>query len=145
MRIFYLAAAMSLLLSACQQAEGENVPGSSDDNRPYSGIAEDAVLELTGTEPFWNATIDGQTMIWRTPEVADGTAVQVERFAGRGGVSFSGELGGAAMDITVTPGECSDGMSDRTYPFTATVQIGREQRNGCAWRAGVDEDALGEP
>lgn len=145
MKNFCLAAAVSLLLTACQQGSGENVPGGSDDDQPYSGIADNAVLKLIGTEPFWNATIDGDAMIWQTPENIDGVTVPVERFAGRGGLSFSTDLNGAAMDIAVTPGECSDGMSDRTYPFTATVQIGREQRNGCAWRAGVDEDALGEP
>jgi len=134
-----------VLLAACQQGGDENLPGNSDDDQPYSGIAEDAVLELTGTEPFWNATISGNAMVWRNPEKADGESVAVERFAGRGGLSFSGELGGAPLDVLVTPGTCSDGMSDRTYPFTATIQMGREQRNGCAWRVGVDEDALGEP
>jgi len=24
-------------------------------------------------------------------------------------------------------------MSDRTYPFTATLKIGDDTRNGCAW------------
>ncbi len=145
MNKFSVAAVFILALPACQSGEGENVPGSSADNRPYAGIAEDAVLELTGTEPFWNATIDGAQMVWRTPDNPGGVPVPVERFAGRGGLSFSGKLEGAELDIAVTPGVCSDGMSDRTYPFTATVQIGREQRNGCAWRAGMDEDALGEP
>ncbi|KLI63053.1 COG3650 family protein [Aurantiacibacter marinus] len=145
MNRFYVAAVSSLLLTACQQGGGEGLPGNSDDDQPYSGIAEDAVLELTGTEPFWNATINGLSMVWRTPENIDGVNVSVERFAGRGGLSFSGQLEGTALDIAVTPGECSDGMSDRTYPFTATVVIGRDQRNGCAWRAGVDEAALGEP
>lgn len=145
MNRIYVATAILLLCSACQQGEGENVPGNSGDDQPYSGIAEDAVLRLAGTEPFWNATIDRQTMVWQTPENADGETVSVTRFAGRGGLSFSGELGGAALDIAVTPGECSDGMSDRTYPFTATVTIGREQRNGCAWREGEDDSTLGEP
>ena len=28
--------------------------------------------------------------------------------------------------------ECSDGMSDRTYPLTAKVEIGDETLTGCA-------------
>ena len=39
----------------------------------------------------------------------------------------------AASETVVTPGECSDGMSDRTYPFTVTLLLGEEQRTGCAW------------
>ena len=39
----------------------------------------------------------------------------------------------ARFALAVTPGDCSDGMSDRTYPFVATLQVAGEQRNGCAW------------
>jgi len=35
----------------------------------------------------------------------------------------------------VTPGACSDGMSDRSYPYTVTLQVRGEQRQGCAWTA----------
>ena len=35
--------------------------------------------------------------------------------------------------MTVTPGACSDGMSDRTYPYTVTLKIGDDTREGCAW------------
>lgn len=134
---------ISLIVAACQSGDAsETVPGDSDDTRPYAGIADDAVVMLTGTEPFWGATVNEGSLTWSTPENIDGVTVPVERFAGRGGVSFSGEIGGAALDIAVTPGECSDGMSDRIYPFTATVQIGREQRNGCAW---IEDQDLGEP
>ena len=50
-----------------------------------------------------------------------------------GGLGFSGTLDGAAFDMTVTPGACSDGMSDRTYPYTVTLKIGDDTREGCAW------------
>ena len=46
---------------------------------------------------------------------------------------FSGLRNGEALDLTVTPGACSDGMSDRSYPLTATLRFGPEQREGCAW------------
>jgi uncharacterized membrane protein len=48
-------------------------------------------------------------------------------------LSFSGELAGASFEMTVTPLECSDGMSDRTYPFTVTLEIGEDLRKGCGW------------
>ena len=47
--------------------------------------------------------------------------------------AYSGALNGNAFDMTVTPGQCSDGMSDRTYPFTVTLKIADETRGGCAW------------
>lgn len=140
---FALAALM--MAAACQSGSGENVPGDSDDDRPYDGIAEDATLRLTGTEPFWGASIEGGELTWSTLENIDGSTIAVQRFAGRGGLSFSGELDGQTMDVAVTPGECSDGMSDRTYPFHATVAVGSRQYDGCAWREGVDDPDAGAP
>ena len=108
-------------------------PGDTEDTRPYAGIGEREVLRFTGTEPFWGGQVTAGTLTYSTPENIDGTEIPVERFAGRNGLSFSGTLEGAAFVMAVTPGECSDGMSDRTYPFTVTLEVGTEQRQGCAW------------
>ncbi len=137
-----LFGACALVLAACQPEGAETrgtaaadgtVPGDTSETAPYSGIAEDEVLRFTGTEPFWGGEVTGTELTYTTPENQDGTEISVERFAGRGGIAFSGLLDGAEFEMLVTPLECSDGMSDRTYPFTATLQIGEEQRNGCAW------------
>jgi len=40
---------------------------------------------------------------------------------------------GAAVTITLTPGACSDGMSDRTYPYVATIALGDETLRGCGY------------
>lgn len=138
-----VAAACALSLAACQSESpaGEGaaatadatVPGNTDETEPYSGIAEDEVLRFTGTEPFWGGEVSGTTLTYSTPEDQDGTAIEVERFAGRGGIAFGGSLDGAPFEMMVTPLECSDGMSDRTYPFTVTLEVGEETRNGCAW------------
>lgn len=135
--------AACLLLSACQAGESETpagaeatdvaVPGDTAETAPYSEIAEDELLRFLGNEPFWGGEVSGKTLIYKTPEDQDGTVIEVERFAGRGGIAFSGLLDGAEFEMTVTPLECGDGMSDRTYPFTVTLEIGEDQRNGCAW------------
>ena len=72
-------------------------------------------------------------MVYSTPENQEGETIAVRRFAGNNGLGFSGMFDGAPFDMTITPGACSDGMSDRTYPFTVTLKLGEEQRNGCAW------------
>ncbi len=130
-------AASVLLLAACQQAGSETgaaaIPGDAESTRPYDGIREDDTLRFTGTEPFWGGDVTGGSLTYSTPEDQDGTVIPVERFAGRGGVSFHGELDGQALEMVVTELGCSDGMSDRTYPFTVTLRIGEETRNGCGW------------
>lgn len=141
-----LALFLGLALAACEGGVGDSAPsgetvatqsttgiGDTEDTQPYAGIGEDEVLHFTGTEPFWGGEVSGGTLTYSTPENIDGTQIEVERFAGRNGLSFSGILDEADFVMAVTPGECSDGMSDRTYPFTVTLQVRGEQRQGCAW------------
>jgi uncharacterized membrane protein len=148
-RSIVLAPGLLLALVACQaddtaapigeataegpaQAAGATMP-DADSTEAYDGIAPDEILHFTGTEPFWGGEVMGRTLRYSTPEDQDGSELAVERFAGRGGLSFSGQLDAAPFEMMVTPLECSDGMSDRTYPFTVTLKIGEETRNGCGW------------
>jgi uncharacterized membrane protein len=137
---FACAAGAVLLLAACQQGGADDAGAAVDARVPdassteaYDGIAEDETVRFTGTEPFWGGQAGGGSLTYTTPENPDGTMIAVERFAGRGGLSFAGALDGADLEMTVTPLECSDGMSDRTYPFTVTLKIGDDLRNGCGW------------
>jgi uncharacterized membrane protein len=137
------AGCAALLLGACQQGGSDAAAApqqaadaklpDADSTQAYNGIGEDETVHFTGTEPFWGGEVSGTTLTYTTPENPDGATIAVERFAGRGGLSFSGSLEGADIEMTVTPLECSDGMSDRTYPFTVTIKIGDDLRNGCGW------------
>jgi len=42
-------------------------------------------------------------------------------------------LDGKPLTATLTPGECSDGMSDRRFPFVATIALGGETFAGCGY------------
>lgn len=121
-------------LSACQAStSSETLPGDAGDKTPFALIGEEETVRFTGTEPFWGGQVTGTTLTYSTPENIDGSAIQVTRFAGRGGVSWSGTHMGARFALALTPGQCSDGMSDRTYPYVATLEVAGEQRSGCAW------------
>lgn len=119
-------------LGACHRP-GQDLPGDSNDHRPWEGIAGNEVVHFLGTEPFWAGEVSGSQLTYRTPDDQKGETIAVSRFAGRGGLSFSGALPDGAMTLAVTPGHCSDGMSDSSYPFIVTLQIGSEVRRGCAW------------
>ena len=143
MRLQTLLLALGVsLLSACQAGDAANgedgaspaaVPGNTDDTAPFAEIAESEVLQFVGTEPFWGGEVGGTTLTYSTPENQDGVQIEVARFAGRGGISYSGMLDGTSFEMTITSLTCSDGMSDRTYPFTVSLEIGDDKRNGCAW------------
>lgn len=139
-RALALAGACTLT-AACGGSDNANLPAGTGGEGAYTGIPDDAEISLIGTEPFWGGTVEGDTFTYTTPENTEGTTIGVARFAGLGGLSFSGEMDGQAVDLVVTPTECSDEMSDRTYPFYATLQIGAEQRYGCAWLEGAEMGA----
>ena len=129
-----------LAMAGCHDRNpGKAVPGDRDDHRPWNGIAAGERIRITGTEPFWSAEIRGDLLTYSTPDLPTGEHGEVTRFAGRGGVSYSGEFPASgegqakAFTLAIEPGPCSDGMSDRRYPFTAVFKIGEDLRKGCAW------------
>lgn len=124
-----ITAAAFLLLAGCSQG-ADPAPG---DVPQFDGIGENETITALGNEPFWSAKVAGSTMTYSTPENIEGTIIEVSRFAGNGGLGFSGTLDGVPLLMAVTPGECSDNMSDRTYPYTVTLTIGETQLNGCAY------------
>lgn len=134
-RLRPLALPFALALAACHGGHRADVPGDSQDHRPFHAIGPAETVQFAGTEPFWGGKVEGGKLTWTTPENPRGTVIAVTRFAGRGGLSFSGELAGKALTLMVTPAACSDGMSDRRYPFTVSVRLGEEQRQGCGWTA----------
>lgn len=117
------------LLGACSAGSNET-PGEVP---VFDGISDDEVITALGTEPFWSAEIIGTEMVYSTPENIEGRRFELTRFAGNGGLGFTGSFDGSVMQLTVTPGECSDEMSDRTYPFTATMKIDEALLAGCAY------------
>lgn len=113
-----------------------SMPGDADDARPFAAIAADDTVRFVGTEPFWGGRVAGTMLTYETPENPGGAQIAVKRFAGRGGVSWTGEFAGQRFALMVTEGRCSDGMSDREYPFVATLQVSGQNRAGCAWIEG---------
>jgi uncharacterized membrane protein len=132
LKAFQMGSAMgaALLLGACSE---QSADGITTESQPYNGIAAEEVITLTGTEPFWGITIENDVATYSDPENPEGSVFEVSRFAGNNGLGFSGKLDGAAVIMTVTPGECSDGMSDRTFPFTATIALGEDKLVGCGY------------
>jgi len=103
------------------------------EGRAFDAVAPQDVVTLLGTEPFWNLRVEGNTGIWTTAENEAGSRLTLERFAGNNGLGFSGALEGEPFTATLTPGECSDGMSDRRFPFVATIALGGETLEGCGY------------
>lgn len=83
-----------------------------------------SALACFGTEPFWSLGRDDAGMAWSTPDgtrALDDVAVLGGEIPGdiRRGFYASGE--GVTVHAVMSPGACSDGMSDRAFGLNAAV------------------------
>lgn len=142
----------AVILAGCDPANHAGVPGDSGDQRPFAQIAPGAVIEIAGAGagglPSWRGKIAGDevqldlgaarlagdpaaTLADGGSGLAGAFAFRVSRFAGRGGLAFSGHHGGQAIDLAITPGKCRTGAEEEAYPYVATLMIGSKLREGC--------------
>lgn len=148
MRTLAALSAVAIVASGCRPAAEPGPPAmragvseaapaareaSGSQNPRFDGIRADETISLVGTEPFWGGRLADGRLTYSTPENQAGESIAVARFAGNAGLGFSGALRGRPLDLAITPGRCSDGMSERSYPYTVTLKLGDEQRSGCAW------------
>jgi uncharacterized membrane protein len=93
-------------------------------------------LSGLGTEPFWNVEIAGGTVTYASADKPTPRSAPVFRHAAEGVLTMSGTLGKEALRLTVRRGACSDGMSDRRYPFALDLTLGSRALHGCAYPTG---------
>jgi uncharacterized membrane protein len=92
-------------------------------------------LRALGTEPFWALDVDGTGLRFITPE--DTSGIRFPPIASTviaDTVVWSGQTERATIEARIWPEKCSDGMSDREYPYASRVTIAGTTYRGCADR-----------
>lgn len=93
-------------------------------------------FQALGTEPFWSIEVNGDTLFYSSPEQQTPVAIAAHLTAmgkhGDGGLRYVGAMEGRTVALTIRRGQCSDGMSDRVYPFNAEFEWGDRTLQGCA-------------
>lgn len=87
-----------------------------------------------GTEPFWSIVIKNGSILFLTPDNADGEEWKFtppEVSPGKW-VYTTTDAKNRAVTITITEGKCSDGMSEMEFAYRAAVKLGTINLNGCA-------------
>jgi uncharacterized membrane protein len=144
-----LVLSVALFLGACRPSHDGGAPATEPASAPAPASASAPAptpqpldpafagdLDAKGTEPFWAVQIRKETLVLTRPDHADLTAPHGGPQVADGAAVWNGGVGRAALKVTLRKGECSDGMSDRTYPLTAEVEIGDETLKGCGAPAG---------
>ena len=142
MRFALLFSVLSAVaLTACSQP-AENAPVAAAEPRALAGVDLDQPLRVLGTEPFWAVEITPAGLTYSGVD-------RPEQKAANPGPALQGTVAvwtaeteaKAPLVVTLTATDCSDGMSDRTYPLTARVEIGAETLTGCAAAVAAIEKA----
>lgn len=134
MRSAVLIALLSTsLLAACDAPLGSNEEAPPPADAPVTvGPDYSGDFDAVGTEPFWNIKVRADSMTLARPDHPDvATANPGVRADGDQGV-WDGTVDKQRLVLRLTPGDCSDGMSERHYGYSAEVWIDGETLRGCA-------------
>ena len=126
-----------LSLPAC----GDRQPPPADSAAVVPPAGSTAVstaepLRALGTEPFWALDIDSTGLRFTTPEDTTGMRFPPNAPSPIAGdtLVWMAESELAAIHVRLWPTQCSDGMSDRVYPYSALVRVAGTEYRGCANR-----------
>ncbi len=137
--LLIVPAVAALSLAACEPADpttggdgGVTPPPNPEPTLELGGVDLAGDMNLLGTEPFWGVEISAGQIRVGGVDRAEMTAPRTTpNIQGTTATWTTTSDDGQPLIITVTDNDCSDGMSDRTYPLTARVQIAQETLNGC--------------
>ncbi|MBD2300420.1 hypothetical protein H6G80_06135 [Nostoc sp. FACHB-87] len=88
-----------------------------------------------GTEPFWSVTVSKNGIVYSSPEVKKQTFPYVKPLAAQArpaDLVRVYRLRGNNTLILQKVSACSDGMSDKNYPYSAVLILGNKVLEGCA-------------
>lgn len=134
MRLIALAALPLILAAGCSPETAETAP-TAEAAAPapvLAGVDLTQPVRALGTEPFWSVELNGREMVYSGVDRPERRAAQPRAVIQGTMAAFEGSTDEGPLEVTVTATECSDGMSDRTYPLTAIVKVGEETLTGCA-------------
>jgi uncharacterized membrane protein len=93
-------------------------------------------LNSSGTEPFWNVTVNKSGIVYSSPSAKKQTFPYVKPVSAAGRTPDTVRVyrlrGGDYTLVIKKQNACSDGMSDKEYPYSATFIMNNTVLDGCA-------------
>lgn len=91
-----------------------------------------AAFSASGQQPFWAVDAAGRTAIYKSADNQRGRAIRVDRLTFAEGVEYVGIHAGRPFALTVRAGACTDSVSGKRLPMTATLKVSGRMLQGCA-------------
>ena len=142
-RIAALSVTALLLIACSPEAPGggeaappADAPAAGPAPAADPGAAFKVDFSASGTEPFWRVDIKGTDITLSGPaaETATNTlATNAGLAATADAAIWTAQAGAMPVTVTITKGECSDGMSDLKFDYSAQVVWGAETLKGCGF------------
>jgi uncharacterized membrane protein len=137
-RIVALSAAAFLAACSPEAPGGGEAAPPADAPAPAPPAADPAAgfkvdFSARGNEPFWRVDIKGADISLTRPDAPAVTAANAGLAATANQAIWTARAGQSPVVVTVTRGDCSDGMSDLAYSYQAEVKWGAETLKGCAF------------
>jgi len=141
------AAAMliaALALGACQPRATDKTEGEAEADAPKPPPKPEAPpvpaafrgdFDARGTEPFWAARIRANGITVMQPQAPPTVAPNNGPHMAGPQAVWASLAGEEPVLVAMVEQDCSDGMSDRVYPYAAELQLGELSFTGCAERA----------
>ncbi|MBD2164744.1 hypothetical protein H6G04_10050 [Calothrix membranacea FACHB-236] len=90
-----------------------------------------------GTEPFWSVTVSKSAIIYSSPDKPKQTFPYTKPLTAQGRPAdlvrvYRLKDKRNSILIIKQDDTCSDGMSDKNYPYSATLILGNQVLDGCA-------------
>lgn len=128
---------LSFTLLVSNRSAANNAPSTSRSNSDVAQNTSGEEFIARGTEPFWNMTVSKRGIVYTSPEVKKLTFAYVNPLKAAGRPEdlvrvypLKGKNNN--MLIIKKDNKCSDGMSDKIYPYSATLILGNTVFEGCA-------------
>ena len=126
----------ALALYGCNKRAERDVaagaPGQGS-SATSSRASDTLTFHVIGTEHFWGLDLGPSGIRFTTPEDTFGIRFPpVAADASGDTLHWMASVERATLDARVWPGTCSDGMSDRAWPYHATVHVDTIAYHGCA-------------
>ena len=86
-----------------------------------------APYRAIGTEPFWNLLIDERDLTFTQPDAQPIRQPRPNVIIGIAGEIYQTPR----INVNIVHAQCSDGMSDRTYPDKVQVTVDGRRFEGC--------------
>ncbi len=118
-------------------------PAKPAETKPAQPAKKEVVMECGGTEPFWSISISERDMkvnMMDGPQYSVPVSLRQQSANSTSVAVVAGNRGAAATTAFLEKVEtCSDGMSDKNYPYSITAVLnGQKVVSGCCSISGAN-------